>query len=127
MADSVTIQMPALSTEQIIGAAVADDDGNKKLRRALVGGGIGKIAAAMLLALLRSPVGVFVRSTALFCTYYGILLAVAVFGAAEVGARYWVSAAPTSCLRRCIGKRILWASVVPIVVVAGLGGFTMLK
>uniref|UniRef100_A0A0D9WBA8 Uncharacterized protein n=1 Tax=Leersia perrieri TaxID=77586 RepID=A0A0D9WBA8_9ORYZ len=130
MADSVTIPMPTLSTEQIIAAAAepsSSDDGNKKLRRALVGGGVGKIVAAILLGLFRSPAGVFVRSTVLFYAYYGILLAVAVFGVVEIGVGYWVSAASSSSQRRCIGKRIVWVSVVPIVFVAGIGGFGVLK
>ncbi|EAY96078.1 hypothetical protein OsI_17952 [Oryza sativa Indica Group] len=120
MADFVTVAMPtALATEQII-------DADKKLRRALVGGGAGKVAAALVLALFRSPGGVFVRSKALFDAYYVMLLAVAVFGAAEVGVGCWVSASPSD-RRRGVGKLVVWASVVPIVVVAGLGGFAVLK
>uniref|UniRef100_A0A0D3G1U1 Uncharacterized protein n=1 Tax=Oryza barthii TaxID=65489 RepID=A0A0D3G1U1_9ORYZ len=129
MADFVTVAMPtALATEQIIDAAGAgaDDDADKKLRRALVGGGAGKVAAALVLALFRSPGGVFVRSKALFDAYYVMLLAVAVFGAAEVGVGCWVSASPSD-RRRGVGKLVVWASVVPIVVVAGLGGFAVLK
>uniref|UniRef100_A0A0E0KWX7 Uncharacterized protein n=1 Tax=Oryza punctata TaxID=4537 RepID=A0A0E0KWX7_ORYPU len=132
MADFVTVAMPAvpaLATEQIIDAAGpvdADADADKKLRRALVGGGAGMVAAALLLALFRSPGGVFVHSKALLYAYYVILLAVAVFGAAEVGVGCWVSSSPSD-RRRGIGKLVVWASVVPIVVVAGLGGFAMLK
>uniref|UniRef100_J3M2R3 Uncharacterized protein n=1 Tax=Oryza brachyantha TaxID=4533 RepID=J3M2R3_ORYBR len=132
MADLVTVQippaLPALAVDQIIDAAgPADaDDGNKKLRRALVGGGAGKISAALLLALFRSPGGVFVHSKVLFYAYYGILLAAALFGAAEVAAGYWVSASPSNRRRR-IGKLLVWLSVVPIVAVAGVGGFAMLK
>uniref|UniRef100_A0A0E0DZK5 Uncharacterized protein n=1 Tax=Oryza meridionalis TaxID=40149 RepID=A0A0E0DZK5_9ORYZ len=64
----------------------------------------------------------FVHSKALFYAYYVILLTVAVFGAAEVGVGCWVSASPSN-RRRGVGKVAVWFSVVPIVVVAGLGGF----
>uniref|UniRef100_A0A0E0BZL3 Uncharacterized protein n=1 Tax=Oryza meridionalis TaxID=40149 RepID=A0A0E0BZL3_9ORYZ len=43
------------------------------------------------------------------------------FGAAEVGVGCWVSASPSN-RRRGVGKVAVWFSVVPIVVVAGLGG-----
>uniref|UniRef100_A0A0D9ZHS8 Uncharacterized protein n=1 Tax=Oryza glumipatula TaxID=40148 RepID=A0A0D9ZHS8_9ORYZ len=61
-----------------------------------------------------------VHSKALFYAYYVILLAVAMFGAVEVGVGCWVSASPSD-RRRGIGKVVVWASVVAIVVVAGLG------
>ncbi|KAF0908481.1 hypothetical protein E2562_025445 [Oryza meyeriana var. granulata] len=131
MADPVIIPMPAapaFGVEQIIDAAgpADDDDTDRKLRRALVGGGTGKIAAALLLSLFRSPGGVFVHGKVLFYAYYGIVLAVAVFGAVEVGVGYWISASPSN-RRRGIGKLLIWASVLPIVAVTALGGFAVLK
>jgi hypothetical protein len=67
-----------------------------------------------------------IHSKALFYAYYVILLAVAVFGVAEVGVGCWVSASPSD-RRRGVGKVVVWASVMAIVVVAGLGCFAVLK
>ncbi|KAF2933061.1 hypothetical protein DAI22_04g053700 [Oryza sativa Japonica Group] len=92
-------------------------DADKKLRRALVGGGASKVIVALVLALF---------SKALFYAYYVILLAVAVFGVAEVAVGCWVSASPSD-RRRGVGKVVVWASVMAIVVVAGLGCFAVLK
>jgi len=130
--DSFCVHMPATApaevAAQMADAAAAGHD-DEKLRRALVGGGAAKAAAALLLALSsRSPpaAGVFLRGgTALLCAYYGVLAAVALFGGLEVAVGFWVAGDPDR--RRGWGRRVLWVSVVTLVVVAGLGGFAVLK
>jgi hypothetical protein len=131
--DSFCVHMPATAPAEVAAhmadaAAAGHDDA--KLRRALVGGGAAKAAAALLLALSssRSPpaAGVFLRGGgALLCAYYGVLAAVALFGGLEVAVGFWVAGDPDR--RRGWGRRVIWVSVVPLVVVAGLGGFAVLK
>ncbi|TVU15957.1 hypothetical protein EJB05_39502, partial [Eragrostis curvula] len=103
---SVCIQMPATAPEVAGQMADAAQD-ERRLRRALVGGGAAKAVAALLLALSRAPVGV------------------TLFGALEVAVGFWVAGDPER--RRGWGRVVLWVSVVPLVVVAGLGGFAVLK
>ncbi|RCV35174.1 hypothetical protein SETIT_7G219000v2 [Setaria italica] len=119
--DSFCIQMPTAAPEEMADAA---HDG-KKLVRILVGGGAGKAAAALVLALHRSPGGVFLRGRALVYAYYGVLVAVALLGAVEVAVGFWVAGDPDR--RRRWGRLAVWVSVIPLVVVAGLGGFAVLK
>uniref|UniRef100_J3M2R4 Uncharacterized protein n=1 Tax=Oryza brachyantha TaxID=4533 RepID=J3M2R4_ORYBR len=131
--DSFSIQITSnapgavIAGDQMVDAAGRVNDGDeKKLQRALVGGGIAKATAALLLAFFRSPPpGGMLHSALLFYAYYGILLAVVVVGAAEVGAGYWVSRDPAN--RRGVGKLMVWPSVVSLVIVAGLGGFAVFK
>ncbi|CAL5030322.1 unnamed protein product [Urochloa decumbens] len=124
--DSLCIEMPATAPE-VAGqmADAAHDD--RKLVRALVGGGAAKAVAALVLALYRSPGGVFVLrgGSAPFYAYYGVLVAVALLGAVEVAVGFWVSGDPDR--RRGSGRLAVWVSVVPLVFVAGLGGFAVLK
>ncbi|KAL6652132.1 hypothetical protein ACP70R_011057 [Stipagrostis hirtigluma subsp. patula] len=125
--DSISIQMPeeaapAADAGDMAGAARDDE----KLRRALVGGGVAKLVAALLLALTRAPGGVFLRGGARLCyAYYGALVGVALFGCLKVAVGFWVAGDPRA--RRGAGNLVVWASVVPLVLVAGLGGFAVLK
>jgi hypothetical protein len=96
-----------------------------KLQRALVGGGVTMSSAALFLALFRAPGGVFLRDRQLVIAYYLILAAVVVFGAMEVAAGYWVAGDPRR--RHGKGKMVMWASVVPFVLVTALSGFAVLK
>ncbi|EES12756.1 hypothetical protein BDA96_06G216400 [Sorghum bicolor] len=130
------VSMPATAPAAEVAAQMADataagHDG-AKLRRALIAGGSAKAAAALLLALSSrsSPPagGVFHRgggTTLLLCAYYGVLAAVALFGGVEVAVGFWVAGDPDR--RRGWGRRVIWVSVVPLVIVAGLGGFAVLK
>ncbi|KAL6838869.1 hypothetical protein ACP4OV_031305 [Aristida adscensionis] len=131
---SISIQMPeddappapaVVGAEEMAGAALDDE----KLLRALVGGGAAKAAAALLLALTRAPGGVFLRAGRVsWYAYYGVLAGVALFGAAEAAVGLWVGGGggdPRA--RRRVGNMVLWASVVPLVLVAGVGGFAVLK
>ncbi|OEL24804.1 hypothetical protein BAE44_0014178 [Dichanthelium oligosanthes] len=105
-------------------ADAAHDD--RKLVRALVGGGAAKAVAGLVLALHPSPGGVFLSGgSAMFYAYYGILVVVALFGALEVAVGLWVSGDPDR--RRGWGRLAMWVSVVPLVFVAGMGGFAVRK
>jgi hypothetical protein len=123
--DSFCIQMPttAAAPEEMMADAALD---GRKLARALVGGGVAKAAAALILALRGPPGGgVFLRGGATLYAYYGVLGAVALLGAVEVAAGFWVAGDPDG--RRRWGRLALWVSVIPLVFVAGLGGFAVLK
>ncbi|CAL5069692.1 unnamed protein product [Urochloa decumbens] len=123
--DSLCIEMPATAPDVAVQMADAARD-DRKLVRALVGGGAAKAAAALALTLYRPPGGVFLRGgSAPFYAYYGVLVAVALLGAMEVAVGFWVSGDPDR--RRGWGRLAVWASVIPLVFVAGLGGFAVLK
>ncbi|PUZ48964.1 hypothetical protein GQ55_7G287500 [Panicum hallii var. hallii] len=97
-----------------------------KLPAALITSGIAQAAAALALAVFKSPSGIFVgHGKAPLYLYYGILIAVVIFGFVEASAGFYVSGNLTR--RRAIGMAILWISILPIVLVAGLGGFVILK
>ncbi|CAN6236280.1 unnamed protein product [Urochloa humidicola] len=83
-------------------------------------------AAALALAIFKSPAGIFIgHGKAPLYLYYGILIAVIIFGFVEASGGFYVSGDLTQ--RRAIGMTILWISILPIVLVAGLGGFVILK
>ena len=96
-----------------------------KLPRALVTGGVAEAAAALYLALFRSPAGLFLLSKFLFYSYYGVLATVLLFGVAEAWAGLWVSHDPLR--RRAVGLTVLWVSVLPLLFLAGIGGHTLLE
>jgi len=52
-------------------------------------GGSAKAAVALVLALRRLPSGVFLCGGALFYSYYGVVVAVALLGALEVSVGFW--------------------------------------
>ncbi|KAM0877863.1 hypothetical protein ACQ4PT_035244 [Festuca glaucescens] len=125
--DCLSIQTPAANPDTTAGDqdmadAVRDET---KLQRALVGGGATMSSAALFIALFRAPGGVFLRNKLLVDAYYPILAVVFVFGAVEVAAGFWVAGDPRR--RHGKGKVVLWASVVPLVLVTALGGFAVLK
>ncbi|CAN6229598.1 unnamed protein product [Urochloa humidicola] len=97
-----------------------------KLPAALITSGIVQAAAALALAIFKSPAGIFIgHGKAPLYLYYGILIAVMVFGLVEASGGFYVSGDLTR--RRAMGMTILWISILPIVLVAGLGGFVVLK
>uniref|UniRef100_A0ACD5WPR8 Uncharacterized protein n=1 Tax=Avena sativa TaxID=4498 RepID=A0ACD5WPR8_AVESA len=97
----------------------------EKLPGALISCGVLQAATALCLIVSRSPGGIFLHhGKAPFYLYYGILIAVFVFGLLEASAGFWVSGDVVG--RRAAGKTILWVSVLPIAVVAALGGFIVL-
>ncbi|KAL5214270.1 hypothetical protein ABZP36_003422 [Zizania latifolia] len=95
-----------------------------KLQRALVVGGVGEAAAALYLALFRSPAGLFLQNKVLFYSYYGVLSAIIVFGVAEAWAGLWVS---NKRNRRAVGMTVLWLSVLPLFFLTGIAGSAILK
>ncbi|KAG2581311.1 uncharacterized protein LOC120639314 [Panicum virgatum] len=96
----------------------------EKLPRALILCGIVEAAAALSLIFFRVPGGgLFLRhhgEKALVYAYYGVLGAVAAFGLGEASTGFWVSGDPVG--RRAVGMTVLWVSILPLVIVAGLGG-----
>ncbi|KAF7062560.1 hypothetical protein CFC21_069143 [Triticum aestivum] len=123
--DCVSIEMPdPLPHAPAAGMVDAVHD-DAKLQRALVGGGVAKSSAALYLAFFRAPAGVFLLDGPLVAAYYVILAAVVVFAALEVATGFWVAGDPRG--RRGKAKVVLWASVVPLVLVAALGGFAVLR
>ncbi|KAL6843774.1 hypothetical protein ACP4OV_026345 [Aristida adscensionis] len=96
----------------------------EKLPAALISGGLVEAAIALALAVFRAPSGIFVHAAFL---YYAILGAIVVFGIIQAYTGMYVAGNPND--RRAIGKTILWISVLPVVLVLGLGlgGFITLK
>ncbi|KAF8651218.1 hypothetical protein HU200_063462 [Digitaria exilis] len=111
---------------------------------ALILCGIVEAAAALSLVFFRVPGGgPFLGhhhgdKQALVYVYYGILGAVVAFGIAEAftgftlifglleaSVGFWVSRDLNN--RGAVGKTVMFISILPIVLVAGLGGFVVLK
>ena len=95
------------------------------LARALVTGGVGEAAAALYLALFRTPAGLFLLTKVFLYSYYGVLAAVVLFGVAEAWAGLWVSHDPLR--RRAVGMTVLGVSVLPLLFLAGVGGHAILE
>jgi hypothetical protein len=99
----------------------------EKLPAALIiTGGAVEAVAAIFLCLFVPPGGLFENhGKGPFFLYYGILIAVGVFGLGEASAGFWVSGNLTG--RRSVGMTILWVSILPLVMVAALGGFIIFR
>lgn len=98
----------------------------EKLPVALMSAGAFQAAAALALAFFKAPGGILLHhGRAPVYLYYGVLIATMIFGLVEAYAGFWVSGDLTA--RRAVGKTIIWISILPIVLVAGLGGFVVLK
>jgi hypothetical protein len=97
----------------------------EKLPAALLMSGLIQATAALALAIFQSPEGIFLgHGKAPWYLYYSILIAVMIFGLMEAAAGFYVSGDLTH--RHSMGMTILWISILPIVLVAGLGGFVIL-
>ncbi|CAM0903084.1 unnamed protein product [Alopecurus aequalis] len=96
-----------------------------KLPHVMVSSGVGEAAAALYLALFRTPAGLFVRTSSLFYSYYGVLVVIVLFGLAEAWAGLWVSHDPLR--RRAVGMTVLWVSLLPLLFLAGVGGHAILE
>ncbi|KAG2574843.1 uncharacterized protein LOC120640340 [Panicum virgatum] len=96
----------------------------EKLPGALILCGVLEAAAALSLVFFRVPGGVFLHhgDRALVYVYYGVLIAVVVFGLAEASTAFWVAGDPNG--RRAVGMTVLWLSILPLIIVAALGGFS---
>jgi hypothetical protein len=98
----------------------------EKLPVALISCGIVEAAAALCLIISKAPGGIFLNhGKAPFYLYYGILIAVFIFGLMEASAGFWVSG--DVIRRHAAGKTMLWISILPFVMVAALGGFAVLN
>ncbi|KAK1685111.1 hypothetical protein QYE76_045959 [Lolium multiflorum] len=95
-----------------------------KLPRVMVTGGVAEAAAALYLALFRTPAGLFVRTNSMFYSYYGVLVAVLLFGLMEAWAGLWVSHDPLS--RRAVGMTVLCVSLLPLLFLAAVAGHAMI-
>ncbi|TVU49554.1 hypothetical protein EJB05_00867, partial [Eragrostis curvula] len=94
-----------------------------RLPAALMSFGSIITTAAVALSLSKPPGGVFLHlpGRASGFVYYGLLIAVASFGLAEMFFGFCV--VPRDLNRwRAAGKAVLWASLVALVLVAALGG-----
>ena len=99
-----------------------------KLRRVLVAGGVGQAAAALYMMLFRAPAGLFLLSGSLVRAYYCVLAAIVLFGVAEAWTGLWLSHGdPAPPRRRAVGVAVLWASLLPLLLLAGVGGFAVFK
>ncbi|KQJ84669.1 uncharacterized protein LOC104581427 [Brachypodium distachyon] len=115
---TILLQMLAL-----ISGACRDPE---KLPGALISCGVVEAAMALCLILSKAPGGLFLHhGKALYYLYYGILIAILIFGLLEASAGFWVSGDVVG--RRAAGKTILWVSILPLVIVVALGGFVILK
>ncbi|CAL5025377.1 unnamed protein product [Urochloa decumbens] len=94
----------------------------EKLPAALILCGVLEAAAALSLVFFRVPGGLFLHhgDKALIFVYYGVLIAVVVFGLAEATTGFWVSGDPVG--RRAVGMTLLWLSILPLILVAGFAG-----
>ncbi|KAM0828388.1 hypothetical protein ACQ4PT_067595 [Festuca glaucescens] len=98
----------------------------EKLPVALISCGIVEAAGALCLIISKAPGGIFLHhGKAPFYLYYGILIAVFIFGLIEASAGFYVSGNMIG--RRAAGQTILWISILPLVMVAALGGFAVLN
>ncbi|KAJ1272838.1 hypothetical protein BS78_06G232900 [Paspalum vaginatum] len=98
----------------------------EKLPVALISGGAVQAAAALALAIFKPPAGIFLHNgEGPVYVYYSVLIAVVIFGFAEASVGFWVSSDLAN--RRIVGKTILWVSMLPLVIVAALGGFLILR
>ncbi|KAF0889365.1 hypothetical protein E2562_023665 [Oryza meyeriana var. granulata] len=100
-----------------------------RLRTALISVGVVLLEAAVAL-MFKALGGILLRlhGRAAALVYYGVLGAVAVYGAAEASVGYWV--VPRDMVgnwRATIGKTVLWISVLLLALVASLGSLAFLK
>ncbi|KAF7087254.1 hypothetical protein CFC21_090457 [Triticum aestivum] len=106
-----------------ISAACSD---RKNLPKALISGGIFNAAAALCLVFFQGPGGVFLHhGKGAYYLYYGILVAIAVFGLVEAAMGGWVFGRLDD--RHAAGKAVLYVSILPLICVAAFGGFVVLR
>ncbi|KAF7112139.1 hypothetical protein CFC21_112087 [Triticum aestivum] len=106
----------------VVGAIVEASLDREKLPAMLLLCGVLEAAGALWLLVYRGPGGVFLHGgKVVFYSYYTILVALVLFGCAEAWAGLWVNQRP--CDRRAVGRTVLWCSILPLVLVAGLGAF----
>ncbi|XP_006652844.1 uncharacterized protein LOC102709170 [Oryza brachyantha] len=93
---------------------------------ALISCGVVEAAAVVFLVAFRAPGGIFEHNgKAPYYVYYGITGGVGVFGFVEASVGFWITGDLNG--RRAVGKTVLWMSILPLVLVAALGGFVFMK
>uniref|UniRef100_A0A0E0MRA0 Uncharacterized protein n=1 Tax=Oryza rufipogon TaxID=4529 RepID=A0A0E0MRA0_ORYRU len=91
--------------------------------------GVGSLTLAMAAGTLvyKPPHGLLFQRHVL--AYYLTLVGIFLAGVAEVWTAFWLSEAAGDGRRRrrrALGRAVLWASVVPLAAIAGIGGYTVL-
>lgn len=108
----------------------ASHDDATKLQTALISCGAALSAAALsLIVYKKAPTGgifLHLHGGAALYLYYGFLIVFLVFGIVEATFGYWVLPRDNYGWGT-IGKTMLGVSIFPLVVVAALGGFVLLK
>jgi hypothetical protein len=99
-----------------------------KLPVAMISFGLSLAAAALSLIIFKAPGGILLRlhGNTPVLLYYGTLVATVIFGLVEASMGYWVVPRDLNGWR-AIGKTMLWFSILPLVLVAALGGSVFLK
>lgn len=92
--------------------------------RALLTVALFTLSMAMVTVFYKAPSGVVFGHHRL--AYYLSLAAIIVAGVAEAWAALWILGSCETDRRR-FGKGILWASIVPLVTVMGIGGFAVFR
>ncbi|CAM0908519.1 unnamed protein product [Alopecurus aequalis] len=105
----------------VVGAIVEANGDGKKLPWALMFCGVLEAAVALWLLVHEAPAGIFLNhGKALFYSYYVILVVLVLFGLAEAWIGYGVSCDLEAW--RSTGKKLLWFSILAVVLLVGLGG-----
>ncbi|CAM0908513.1 unnamed protein product [Alopecurus aequalis] len=96
-------------------------NGNNKLAWALMLSGVREAGVALWLLVHKAPAGIFLdHGKLVFYSYYGILVAALLFGMVEAWIGYGASCDPERW--RPAGKKLLWFSILAVVLLVGLGG-----
>ena len=92
--------------------------------------GVGSLTLAMAAGTLvyKPPHGLLFQRHVV--AYYLTLVVIFLAGVAEVWPAFWLSEAAGDGRRRrrrgALGRAVLWASVLPLAAIAGIGGYTVL-
>jgi hypothetical protein len=104
----------------VVGAILEANGDGRKLPWALMVCGVLEAAAALWMLVHKPPVGIFLdHGKVVFYSYYLILVVVLLFGLVEA----WIGYAASGDLEgwRAAGKKVLWLTIIPLVVLIGLG------
>ncbi|KAF8662900.1 hypothetical protein HU200_055482 [Digitaria exilis] len=109
-----------MNTSELVDAAFEPGASSRKLARALFAVGFLTLVMDLATSFYRPPGGVFFERHRL--AYYLTLAGIFVAGVAEVSAACWLSS--SSCTK--LARIALCCSLLPLVVVIALGGFSVL-
>jgi hypothetical protein len=105
----------------VVGAIAEANADVKNVPWALMLSGVGEAGVALWLLVHKVPAGIFLNhGKVIFYSYYLILVAVLLFGFVEA----WIGYAASGDVEgwRAKGKKLLWFSILAVVVLIGLGG-----